>query len=622
MHHALGRVPRPHVTASAAATLALWLGCGPAPETPALEVAPAAMVEPPHPVATEAPAGMATSTPVPLAPGRGPSPPDTPSLAARRPRPLGAASPYAPGVDVLHYDVALDLSRPGEALRATAVLRVALGEPRPDTLRLDLGNVTVAAVRVGLGEGAQAPVRAPHRGGRLHIPLPPAGGADTVTVAIDYGGVPADGLVPGRTLHGAHAVFADNWPDRARHWLPSVDHPSDKATVTFTVATPASWEVVANGEGVPAGERAWHGAPPAAGSRLWAYAMAVPIPTYTMVVGATDFAIHTVDGCAPGGVTPLRPDGCVAVSAWALPPDSGHMAHLFRRAGAMVAFYSDLIGPFPYHKLAHVQSATRFGGMENAGAVFYPEGPIAAGADIERIVAHETAHQWFGDAVTEADWRHLWLSEGFATYFGALFFQHADGEESFRSQLRAAAETYFGSDDVEEPVIDTVRSGTEHLMALLNANQYQKGAWVLHMLRELVGDSAFFAGTRAYYEAHTHGTALTSDFRLRMEVAAGRELGWFFDQWLQRPGYPVLRVASSWDEQGGVARVTVTQVQPGRWPTFRLPLVLAFVTEAGEVRRTVEVTSRSETFSLPLPAPPRRLRVDPDGALLAVVQEP
>ena len=610
MRHRTARGGRPPGSRAPAVAVALSLACAPAPAAPGAsggEAVPAALPAP-------APAATASVPPLPAAA------PATPGAVDGR-----AQGPerYAPGVDVLHYDVALDLSRPAEALRASAVLTVALVAPLPDTLSLDLVGLTVTGVRVGRAGEAAARVREQHIEGRLLVPLP-AGAAvgDTVMVEVDYGGVPEAGLLASRTLHGGPAAFANNWPDLARHWLPTVDHPSDKATVTFTVAVPRGWEVVANGQAVPAAERVWHGAAPATGSTLWSYAMAVPIPTYTMVVGATDFAIHPIDACAAGGVTALRPDGCVAVSAWALPPDSGRMARMFDRAGAMVAFYSDLVAPYPYHKLAHVQAATPFGGMENAGAVFYPEGPIAAEADIEHTVAHETAHQWFGDAVTEADWRHLWLSEGFATYFGALFFQHADGEERFQHMLRAAAETYFGSDIVEEPVVDSARSGTRDLMALLNANQYQKGAWVLHMLRGLVGDSAFFAGTRDYYASHLHGVALTEDFRAAMERAAGRDLGWFFEQWLYRPGYPVLRVNSAWDAPAGVFRVTLTQVQPRRWPTYRLPLTLLFETDAGEVRRSVELTGRSESFSLPLPAAPSRVRVDPDGALLAVVQEP
>src|SRR5690606_29984849 len=151
----------------------------------------------------------------------------------------------------------------------------------------------------------------------------------------------------------------------------------------------------------------------------------------------------SADAPSPAGPEPTpaaRPDAadCVAVTTWVFPADTANAAPSFRRAAEMVDFYSTLVAPFPYEKLAHVQSSTRFGGMENVAAIFYAERSIAQGRDIEGTVAHETAHQWFGDAVTEADWHHLWLSEGFASYFGPLFFEHADGVERFREIMAGA----------------------------------------------------------------------------------------------------------------------------------------------------------------------------------------
>ena len=180
-------------------------------------------------------------------------------------------------------------------------------------------------------------------------------------------------------------------------------------------------------------------APPAAdGSprRAWQWGTDVAVSPYNFVFGAAHMAIRRV-GLAACGSAPAspRPDGCVEVSAWLFPEDVAQADLSFRRAAEMVDFYTDLIGPYPFEKLAHVQSSTRFGGMENASAIFYTEQGLASGRSMEGTVAHETAHQWFGDSVTEADWPELWLSEGFATYFGHLYFEHAEGVADFRRRM-------------------------------------------------------------------------------------------------------------------------------------------------------------------------------------------
>jgi aminopeptidase N len=373
--------------------------------------------------------------------------------------------------------------------------------------------------------------------------------------------------------------------------------------------------VVANGQStaLAALPREW--AADTAGRVVARWATRVPIPTYTMVLGATRFAVTPTPG-APPPAGPVS-GGPVRITTWLYPEDSARAARSFRRANEIVAWYEALVAPFPYEKLAHVQSATRFGGMENAGAIFYDEKALAAGMDIEETVAHETAHQWFGDSVTEGDWHHLWLSEGFATYFSALFFEHAEGEERFRAIMRRAREGYLASEDTARPIIDPAE---QNLFALLNRNNYDKGAWVLHMLRGLLGDSAFFDGLRRYYRAHAGGNALTPDLQKALESASGRELGWFFQQWLYQPGYPRIRVAWRWLSAEHVAEVTITQVQSASWPTFRFPLDLLMTTPTGPVRRQVLVSRREETFRLPAPAAPTAVTADPDDRLLVVVE--
>ncbi len=525
---------------------------------------------------------------------------------------------YAPGPDALHYDIEVGLSDTASWFAGRTTVRVALTDT-VSVLRLDFTGLAVDDVRLG---GVEA--KATFRDGILGVNLAGHQPGDTVDVLVAYHGTPDDGLILGKNVHGAPSAFADNWPNRARFWFPSLDHPSDKATARFTVHAPAHWRVVANGRLVsgpvptppdalgPPGDRS-----------TWVWEEDVPIPTYTMVVGGADMVVRSVGEAACGHApASKRPDGCVDVSYWVFPQDTASAAKSFARAAQIVDYYTRTVGPFSYEKLANVQSATRFGGMENSSAIFYSQQAIARGRDIEQTVAHEIAHQWFGDAVTEDDWHHLWLSEGFATYFSALFFEHADGEQAFRRIMERNRQTYLSSNVTDQPIVDPDQ---ENLFALLDADNYQKGGWVLHMLRGVLGDSVFFAGIRGYYAVHRNGNALTRDLRGAMEKASGRDLGWFFNEWIFEPGYPVFDVGWRWsgasDGSGGTVDVTVRQIQKATWPRFRMPIDLALEVDGREIRRRVTVDGAESTFHIQADARPDRVVLDPDHWVLETVTE-
>lgn len=516
-----------------------------------------------------------------------------------------AAGRYDPALDVLHYEVEIGLGHTESWIggRMRAHIR-ATG--RLERVVFDLSGLAVDGVYL---DGAPVPWSLER--GLLSARLPEGlDEGDQAGVEVHYRGVPDDGLIVGSNVHGQRSAFADNWPNRARFWMPVVDHPSDKATVRFLVHAPESWAVVANGRlvGQPFPTPVEAPGPVDGPRRSWVWTTNVPIPTYTMVIGAGPLVIDDV-GLAACGRAPAsaRPDGCVEVTTWLLAPDVEVGAASFRRAHEMLDFFTELVGPYPYEKLAHVQSSTRFGGMENASAIFYSEQAISSGRDIEGTVSHETAHQWFGDSVTPADWPHLWLSEGFATYFGNLFFEYADGREAFDQLMAGAARSYLSSPDTLRPIVD---ESAANLFDLLNANSYQKGAWVLHMLRNHVGDEAFFDGVRLYYERHRDGVASTPDLLAAMEESTGDELAWFFDQWLHQPGHPVLEVRAVG------SRVEVRQVQGDDAPVFRFPLELELRWEGGSRLVEVEVDEREESFGFDLPSDLVGVIVDPRVLLL------
>ena len=496
--------------------------------------------------------------------------------------------------DAVHYDIAAAIGDTGRRFAAEVTTSWLLSDSAPIVVALDT-PFAVVGVWVGDSGGRQLHRVAWKRDGGL-IVIPHTGGAgDSAVTRIRYHGTPVDGLIIRRSADGSFTAFADNWPDRAHRWFPGQDIPGDKATASFRIDAPKGYQVVANGRlvGVDTLKD---------GGTVWRYQQDAPVSPYNLVFGLARFAVARLGpaGCAVA---------CVPLSVWTYPADSAYaVTGPFRRAGAILDFLQQTIGPFPYAKLAHVESSTRFGGMENASSIFYDENAYRSQRMSEETVAHESAHQWFGDAVTEADWHHLWLSEGFATYFAALWVGHADGDSAGRADWARSAQAVFKSPATARPIIDTAATD---LMRLLNTNNYQKGAWVLRSLQRLVGDSAFFAGIRAYYARFRDRTALSSDFASVMGQAAGTDLRWYFDQALLQPGYPKLEVRSAFDSAAGRLTLTVRQVQPAAWGTFRLPGV-TFVVDGVASRHDVAGAETVITLDHVARAP-ATIAVDPDG---------
>ncbi len=504
--------------------------------------------------------------------------------------------------DALHYDVTIAVPDTGQMIRGEAAVTWRITSSAPIRLQLD----TALSVTRAAWSGDRRLLRGEWRrtGELIEFPHHRAIG-DTVTTRLQYTGRVRDGLIISTNPYGARTAFADNWPDRAHHWFPAQDHPGDKATVSFHVEVPAGWQAIGVGslrrtDTLPGGRTLWH------------YRLDAAVPVYNMVVGAGRMTITRmgIPGCGAR---------CVPVTVWAYPEDSAYaVSGPFRRAPEILQYFTQLVGPFPYPALAHVESSTIFGGAENASAIFYGDRLYAARRLQESTVAHETAHQWFGDAVTETDWHHLWLSEGFATYFAALWEGHAAGDSAFQRVMHAAAVSVFDMTDsgrtvpnrvTDRPILDPAATD---LMGLLNSNNYPKGAWVLHQLRGLIGDSAFFRGLRNYYALHRNGNALSSDFAAVMGDAAHADLGWYFTQALTRPGYPVLAIDPSYGD--GHLSLVIRETQPAEWGEFTIPGLELWID--GQVRR-VDVRGRETRLELAgIPRPPAKIEVDPRGRWL------
>ena len=321
-----------------------------------------------------------------------------------------------------------------------------------------------------------------HRDNRLHLPLPAGATAgQDVRFTIATTACPRNGLRLLNNIHGDRTAFSENWYNRARQWLPMIDHPADKATGELIVTTKADYQVVSNGVIVeqvdlPGGLRRTH------------WKQDVPISSWLYSLGVARFIVRQ------GGVVRGVP-----LSYWAFPQDAEKgLAALERDARGSFEFFSDRVGPYAYGKLAHVEAAGMGGGTEHVSNIFYGEKSVTAG---NAPVVHETAHQWFGDAVTENDWNDVWLSEGFATYFTLLYTEYAGGRDAFVDGLRRSRDAVLRLEKSlpNTPVVhvNLDEAATEPNNRLV----YEKGAWTLHMLRDLIGTETVLARHQALLPA-------------------------------------------------------------------------------------------------------------------------
>lgn len=514
--------------------------------------------------------------------------------------------PKNPAIDALNYAFRLELSDTTDAIVGELTLDLRFLAAGVRAVRLDLINAGPAHDGKGMQvsgvalNGAAVPFT--HANDELLIPLPtPPTAQQRAQVVVRYSGRPATGLLIGRNKHGDRTFFSDNWPNRARHWLPTIDHPYDKATSEFIVTAPSHYQVVSNGLQIEVTD-----APGALRRTHWRNS--VPIAPWLFVLGVARFAMQRVDTFEG------KP-----IETWVYPQDrDAGFADFATPTKSALAFYSDYVGPYAYERLANIQSSSVGGGMEAASAIFYHESAVTGTRSIRwrNVVIHEIAHQWFGNAVTESDWDDVWLSEGFATYFTLLYIEHAYGRDEFLRGLEDSRQTVMAF-AARNPAYTIVHQNLSRMEDVTSSHTYQKGSWVLHMLRGVVGSEAFQRGIRTYYQRHFNANATTADFRRAMEGASGRELGWFFDQWLYRPG--TLEIAGRWsyDARARQVRIALDQVQTDG-SEFRMPIEVAvhYRGQAVPAIHRLELNARANAFTIDAPSEPDDVRLDPNRWVL------
>jgi len=419
----------------------------------------------------------------------------------------------------------------------------------------------------------------------------------TNEIVLEFSGIPQDGLIIGKNKFGNRTFFGDNWPTRAQHWFACNDHPSDKALVSFNVFAPKHYEVIANGAFIKKVN---------IDSTIVCHSFQSGhvLPTKVMVFGAADFSVKYYDDFHR-----------FPLSAWVYPENEAAGFSDMHVAAEVLNFFEKKIAPYPYEQLANVQSTTRYGGMENAGCIFYAEKAVRGDGKMENLIAHEIAHQWFGNSASEKDWEDLWLSEGFATYLTHLYVENKYGKEQFKKEMlkdKQAVIQFYNENKL--PVVDSL--GT-NLLFMLNTNAYQRGAWVLHMLRNELGDELFWKGIRNYYESFKYSNANSSDFIRIMEQSSGQNLSIFQKQWLHTADIPELDV--QWKAKRSKLTLTIIQKQKGLIFDFPLDFLVTYKNGNSELIK-LNVNEYETTYIVRMNSKIRKVLMDSEVKLLFVGQ--
>ena len=515
--------------------------------------------------------------------------------------------PINKNIDIKHYVFQLRLTDSNDEIIGTTQVTVNFKQAGMQNFRLDLINKSTEKKDKGMVvEGvsiSNTSVNYTHENDALIIYLPKSSVAnETITFTIKYHGIPFDGLRIGATKFGDRSFFNENWPNRGRHWLPILDHPSDKATSEFIVTAPAHYKVVSNGlllEESSLGNN----------TMLTHWKQSVPVSSWLFVLGVADFAVQYVDDFEGK-----------SIQTWVYSKNREAGFYDFKEPTKKVlAFYTKYVGPYAYEKLANIQTPSVNGGMETSSAIFYGENLVNGKGDerTKNIVVHEIAHQWFGNAVTEATWDDAWLSEGFATFFTLLYYENQYGQAEYNNRIIKAKKAVLDM-TIKMPDFSIIAPRTAEKEAVTTGLTYQKGAWFLHMLRDKIGEQNFQKGIKSYYKKFYNANATTDEFRMEMEKAAGLDLKVFFKQWLYQPVNPKIDAIWTYDATSHKININLTQSQLTNF-NFDIPIEIGYFTKDSKtpllLKMNLNKKQLSQSFNVK--GIPENIEVDPRNVLLS-----
>ena len=430
-------------------------------------------------------------------------------------------------------------------------------------------------------------------------------------VAVEYGAEPVKGLYfrtpetgykPGDTH-----LFSQGEPTDARHWYPCPDAPNQKFTSEITCRVPEGMTVISNGRIVSETRD------PKTGLVAVRWSQEKPHANYLISLVAGYFR----------KVEDRYHD--IPLAFYTPPSDINEATNSFRDTKDMVAFFEEEIGvPYPWPKYDQVVvNDFVAGGMENTSATTLTDRTLFTDASenirsSRMLVSHELAHQWFGDYVTCKDWSQIWLNEGFATYYEQLYDGHQNGRDALLYNLYGTAQTIL-SRTSSRPIVQRQYDRPWDMFDYL---AYQKGGWVLHMLRSQLGADLYRQCIRTYLERHAYGSVDTEDLVKVIEELSGRSFDQFFDQWVYHGGVPELEVSYNWDARAKLAKVSIKQTQHVSEEVllFNLPLTVRFKTKSATLDKPITVKQKSEDFYFALDEEPVLVRIDPEYTVLAQVK--
>lgn len=523
---------------------------------------------------------------------------------------------YAPDrpIDITHIKLDLALDFDQQRISGTVTLHARV-------LAAQIRSITLDAVEL---EIAAAQIRLDHAGDLIDVPwtihdtqielkLDQALSRDAqFEIMIRYSAQPRRGVYFIQPDEGYPHKQVHTWTQGqdidARAWFPCHTLPDDKATTELVARVPTGMFALSNGALIDRRDND-------DGTTSFHWRETTPHSAYLVMLAAGPF-VEIADEW----------DG-LPVTYYVLPGREADARRAMSRTPEMIKLFSDRLGVrYPYEKYAQVcVSDFIFGGMENTSATtltdtFMPDERVLPDWTNETLVAHELAHQWFGDLVTCREWGHGWLNEGFATYFEAIWIEHAEGEDAFRYKLWEDAQRYMNEDRdrYRRPIVTrTYRQPID----VFDMHLYPKGGWVLHMLRAQLGDAAWKRALNHYLIRHREGTVLTHDLQRAIEEATGRNVDKFFDQWIYGGGHPELEVSYTWLAKSNSAQITIKQTQmlDDVTPLFDLPLTIRFETEHGSHDHQTRIKDAEHSFTFALPGAPKLVRVDPDGDVLKTI---
>ena len=510
---------------------------------------------------------------------------------------------------VRHYKVSLDVDFGKKEIRGRVAVTVEAVRDGLREIALDAAELRIASVRVGARRAAYA-----LEGERLRVTLPkslPRG--RRVTIEVAYSASPRKGFYFTGPNEAEPARMTTAWTqgqaDDTHWWMPCLEGTQSRATLEQIVTAPNGFRVIGNGRLIArrlnrrARTTTWH----------WRQETAHPAYLTSLVIG------KYAEIKDRAGDTPLQ---------YYVPRGQERVGRsVFRKTPKMIAAFERAFGhPYPYPKYAQIAVPDFvYGGMENTSATTMFDRMLQMPGDsldegYDSLVAHELAHQWWGDLVTCRHWSEGWLNEGFATYAEIIWREVDTGQEDadFARLEQMCSYLVEDSSEYRRRIVET---RYEYATEIFDRHLYEKGALVLHMLRALVGDDSWRRSIRRYVTSHAFGPVETSDLRRAFEEETGRNLAWFFDQWVHGGGHPEVRVTRRYDDETRTLSLVLeqTQAEDGVTPVFRLPMMLEVVAGGKRVRIPIEFRERRETHQIPLPSRPRYVALDPEHHVMKVL---